>query len=119
MMDTVLNIGLNKDNVESLAAITGNNERFAWDSYRRLINMYGDVVKGIPHEAFEEKLDELKKKVGATNDVELNAEQLKELCDDYKNVFIDNGQVFPEDPKEQLKSWYVHEKYLRFQLILF
>jgi len=103
MMDTVLNIGLNDDSVKGLAKAT-NNPRFAWDSYRRLLNMFGDVVRGIPHESFEERFDAIKAAAGVEKDVDLSADQLKELCDEYKAVFKSNGQEFPSDPQKQLED---------------
>mmetsp|Transcript_58392 Transcript_58392/g.142806 ORF Transcript_58392/g.142806 Transcript_58392/m.142806 type:complete len:912 (-) Transcript_58392:200-2935(-) len=103
MMDTVLNIGLNDTTVEALAKATGS-PRFAYDSYRRLVDMYGDVVLGMPHEAFEDKMDQLKKKYGVKNDVDFTDEQLKELVQLFKEVYKERGFEFPEDPKQQLKS---------------
>ena len=79
-------IGLNKNTVQDLAKATGN-KRFAYDSYRRLLDMFGDFVLGIPHKAFEEKLEALKTKNGVTNDVDLNADSLAELCEAYYQVY--------------------------------
>ncbi|GIV61633.1 pyruvate, phosphate dikinase [Rhodocaloribacter litoris] len=113
MMDTVLNLGLNDAAVEGLARRT-NNERFAYDAYRRFIDMFGDVVSGVDHHYFEEALEGLKQEVGAKNDVDLTAEHLKELVDRYKAVYRKHkGLMFPDDPREQLalainavfKSW--------------
>lgn len=101
MMDTVLNIGLNDVTVDGLAKATGN-ERFAWDSYRRLLDMYGEVVLGIPHEDFEKRFDKVKEDAGATNDVDLGVNELKKLCDEYKQVYVEQGKEFPMDPYEQL-----------------
>jgi len=101
MMDTVLNIGLNDTTVEGLASATGN-ERFAWDSYRRLLNMFGEVVLGIPHEEFEQRLDKVKEDAGATNDVDLNTNDLKNLCREYKAVYEHQKKQFPTDPYDQL-----------------
>ncbi len=101
MMDTVLNIGLNDATVEGLAAATGN-ERFAWDSYRRLLDMFGEVVLGIPHEDFEQRLDKVKEDAGAMNDVDLNTDNLKKLCREYMSVYEQQGKHFPTDPYEQL-----------------
>mmetsp|Transcript_50576 Transcript_50576/g.93508 ORF Transcript_50576/g.93508 Transcript_50576/m.93508 type:complete len:925 (-) Transcript_50576:171-2945(-) len=103
MMDTVLNIGLNEEAVEGLAKAT-NNPRFAWDSYRRLLDMYGEVVLGIPHEDFEKRFDKIKADAGAVNDVDLDVSSLQKLCKEYKEVYTENGQEFPSDPFEQLKS---------------
>lgn len=113
MMDTVLNLGLNDEVVEGLAKLTGN-ERFAFDSYRRFIDMFGDVVMGVSHEYFEETMDTLKIELGITDDNQLTADDLKVLVDRYKAVYRKStGYMFPEDPKEQVhfainavfKSW--------------
>ncbi|KAM2535777.1 hypothetical protein TB1_021304 [Malus domestica] len=101
MMDTVLNLGLNDKVVAGLAAKSG--ERFAYDSYRRFLDMFGDVVMGIPHSSFEEKLEKLKGKKGVELDTKLTASDLKELVDQYKNVYLETtGEKFPSDPKQQL-----------------
>eukprot|EP00284_Hemiselmis_tepida_P018593 CAMPEP_0174930390 /NCGR_PEP_ID=MMETSP1355-20121228/31135_1 /TAXON_ID=464990 /ORGANISM="Hemiselmis tepida, Strain CCMP443" /LENGTH=947 /DNA_ID=CAMNT_0016176681 /DNA_START=131 /DNA_END=2971 /DNA_ORIENTATION=- len=100
MMDTVLNLGLNDEVVEGLAKIT--NERFAYDSYRRLLDMYGDVVMGVHHSHFEEALEELKEKKGVYNDNELSAADLKELVASYKEVYKREGKEFPTKPEQQL-----------------
>lgn len=89
MMDTVLNLGLNDAVVEGLAAKRG--ERFAYDSYRRLLDMFADVVLGVPHEHFEKAISELKAKRGVKLDVELTAADLKELCTRYKAVYKANS----------------------------
>ncbi len=103
MMDTILNLGLNDETVQGLAESTGN-ERFAWDSYRRFIQMFGNVVMGIPHEKFEEILEEKKREVGAKQDVDLTAEDLKDIVKRYKElVKKETGREFPQDPYEQLK----------------
>ncbi len=107
MMDTVLNLGLNDESVLGFIHKTGN-ERTGWDSYRRFINMFGDVVMGpgtgLKHEHFEEELGEMKKKYKAKVDTDLSAEQLKELCVIYKKVYKEHvGKKFPEDPMEQLR----------------
>jgi pyruvate,orthophosphate dikinase len=103
MMDTILNLGLNDETVQGLAKSTGN-ERFAWDSYRRFIQMFGNVVMGIPHEKFEHELEKKKKEVGAKADVDLSAEDLKDLVKRYKElVKRETGREFPQDPYEQLK----------------
>ena len=102
MMDTVLNLGINDQVVEGLARRT-NNERFAYDAYRRFIDMFGDVVMGVKHDYFEEVLDALKKEKGVKEDTELDAEALKELVRRYKEVYRQHtGSLFPEDPYEQL-----------------
>lgn len=103
MMDTILNLGLNDETVEGLAR-SFQNERFAYDSYRRFIDMYGSVVMGIPHEDFEEELHSLKHRTGATVDSQLTAVDLKALCRAYKEVYTRHGKVFPSDPYEQLYS---------------
>ncbi|KAB2625293.1 phosphate dikinase [Pyrus ussuriensis x Pyrus communis] len=101
MMDTVLNLGLNDEVVAGLAAKSG--ERFAYDSYRRFLDMFGDVVMEIPHSSFEEKLEKLKRKKGVELDTKLTASDLKELVEQYKNVYLETtGKKFPPDPKQQL-----------------
>ncbi|MEM4142248.1 MAG: pyruvate, phosphate dikinase, partial [Thermoplasmata archaeon] len=102
MMDTVLNVGLNDKTVLGLYKKT-NNERFAYDSYRRLLQMYGKIVLNVPGEYFEMAMDELKKKYGVKNDVDLNASSLKELVEIYKKIIKDNGKEFPQDPYKQLE----------------
>ncbi len=102
MMDTILNLGLTDESVKGLAYST-NNERFAWDAYRRLIQMFGDVVLGIKHSEFEEKLDEIKLKYGLRQDVDLNVEHLKELVEEYKKIYQKHGYEFPQDPYKQLE----------------
>ncbi|HWB54554.1 MAG TPA: pyruvate, phosphate dikinase, partial [Tepidisphaeraceae bacterium] len=113
MMDTVLNIGLNDAVVEGLARLT-NNERFAYDSYRRLINMFGDTVMGVDHEHFEHELSQVKESKGAKVDTDLKVEDLKEVVQRYKNVYQQHvGEPFPQEPLKQLelaieavfKSW--------------
>ncbi len=102
MMDTVLNLGLNDQSVEGLVK-RSQNPRFAYDSYRRFIQMFGDVVLGIEHEKFEEQLDAIKKKKNATQDLDLDVNDLKELVTQYKNlVKEETGESFPQDPKTQL-----------------
>lgn len=104
MMDTVLNLGLNDHTVEALAQHT-NNERFAYDSYRRFIDMFGNVVMGIDHEKFEKAIEQLKSKKGVELDTELSTDDLKELVDRYKAVYRKNtGFMFPNDPYEQLEN---------------
>jgi len=103
MMDTILNLGLNDIAVEGFAAKTGN-PRFAYDSYRRFIQMYSDVVMEVPKSFFEKIIDELKEEKGVHFDTELTVEDLKELVKRFKKVYSDNmnGEEFPQDPKEQL-----------------
>jgi len=102
MMDTVLNLGLNDEAVDGLAQKSGN-ERFAWDSYRRFINMFGDVVMGVKHEEFEKVLERMKKNKGVENDTDLDAADLEKLVTQYKKVYKDNtGAEFPQDPKDQM-----------------
>ncbi|GMH29280.1 hypothetical protein Nepgr_031123 [Nepenthes gracilis] len=102
MMDTVLNLGLNDDVAAGLALKSG--ERFAYDSYRRFLDMFGDVVMGIPHSLFEEKLENLKRAKGLKLDTELTASDLKDLVEQYKNVYIEaKRENFPSDPKKQLR----------------
>jgi len=102
MMDTVLNLGMNAAAVAGIAKNTGN-ERFAWDAYRRFIQMYGDVVMGVAHHDFEEALNDVKKAKGVENDVDLDAEDLKKVVDGYMAVYEKSvGKTFPQDPKEQL-----------------
>ena len=102
MMDTILNLGLNDEAVEGLARTTGN-ERFAWDAYRRLIQMYGHVVEGVDAEAFEQELGALKEDRGVRQDVELTAVDLRELVERFKRVYRDGtGADFPQDAQEQL-----------------
>ncbi|MFH1063252.1 MAG: pyruvate, phosphate dikinase [Candidatus Omnitrophota bacterium] len=104
MMDTVLNLGLNDAAVEGMAKKT-NNPRLAWDAYRRFIDMFGDVVMGVHHEHFEEKIAAIKKKYKAKSDTDLNAEQLKELCGEYKKVYEKHvKKPFPSSAKEQLMA---------------
>ncbi len=103
MMDTVLNLGLNDQTVEALAEHTGN-ERFAYDSYRRFIDMFGSVVMGISHDHFEESLESLKKARGVQVDTGLDTKDLKELVNRYKAVYRKaTGFMFPNDPFEQLE----------------
>jgi len=102
MMETVLNIGLNDLSVDGLAAIA-DDERFAWDAYRRLLQMFGKTVLGIDGEEFESRLDAAKEAAGVTTDVELAPDQLRELVGQFKAVIErDSGSPFPQDPHEQL-----------------
>lgn len=96
MMDTVLNLGLNDESVKGLMKKT--DERFAYDSYRRFVNMFGEVVRGIPHHKFEEEMDKIKEKRGAESDVDLDAEGMKEVTEAYKELVGD----IPDDPWGQL-----------------
>lgn len=102
MMDTILNLGLNEEVVEVLAE-KSNNPRWAWDCYRRFIQMYSDVVMEVGKKYFEELIDKMKEKKGVTQDVELTAEDLKELASQFKAEYKEKlGTDFPSDPKEQL-----------------
>ena len=102
MMDTVLNLGLTPDSLQALIDKTGN-ERFAWDSYRRFIQMFGDVVMGVPHAKFEDALQSVKDENGKVFDTELDTENLKEVIKRYKIIYKKHtGEDFPEDPQYQL-----------------
>ena len=103
MMDTILNLGLNDVAVEGFAKKTGN-PRFAYDSYRRFIQMYSDVVMEVPKSYFEKIIDEMKEAKGVHFDTDLTADDLKELAEKFKAVYKEamNGEEFPQDPKEQL-----------------
>ncbi len=101
MMDTVLNLGLNEQTIGPLIELTGN-ERFVWDSYRRFMQMFGDVVVGIKGEHFEEALDRVKAKHGAKLDTDLGIEELKEVADAYQKVYNQEHKSFPQDAREQL-----------------
>ncbi|MEU1307921.1 pyruvate, phosphate dikinase [Streptomyces cinnamoneus] len=102
MMDTVLNIGLSDESVTGLATQAGD-ERFAWDSYRRLIQMFGKTVLGVDGDLFEEALEETKRAKGATTDVELAAADLKRLVEEFKAIVSkETGRDFPQDPREQM-----------------
>ena len=102
MMDTILNLGLNEDVVEVLAE-KSNNPRWAWDCYRRFIQMYSDVVMEVGKKYFEELIDQMKARKGVKQDVELDANDLKELANQFKAEYKSKiGQDFPSDPKEQL-----------------
>lgn len=103
MMNTILNLGLNDEATKGLAKAT-KNERFAYDAYRRLINMFGDVVVGMDHHVFEAAFDKIKKQHKVTEDTEVPAEGLKQLCEDYKALFKKHtGSDFPQDPIKQLE----------------
>ena len=103
MMDTILNLGLNDEAVEGFAKKT-NNPRFAYDSYRRFIQMYSDVVMEVNKSFFEKIIDELKEELGVHHDTELNVDDLKELVKRFKKIYSDhmNGEEFPQDAREQL-----------------
>ena len=102
MMDTILNLGLNED-VVAVMAEKSNNERWAWDCYRRFIQMYSDVVMEVGKKYFEELIDKMKAEKGVTQDVELDANDLKELAGQFKAEYKAKiGEDFPSDPKEQL-----------------
>jgi pyruvate, orthophosphate dikinase len=98
MLDTVLNLGLNDRSVEGLAARTGN-ERFAWDSYRRFVQMFGNVVRGVPGERFEDEIQRVKGARGVREDTELDVDALRELTRTFKGFYD-----FPDDPREQLRQ---------------
>ncbi|TVQ34394.1 MAG: pyruvate, phosphate dikinase [Phycisphaeraceae bacterium] len=113
MMDTVLNLGLNDEVVEGLAEMT-DNPRFAWDAYRRLINMYGDVVMAVEHEHFEHAFEDIKRRHDVELDTDVPVEGMEALCEAYKDVYNRHvGASFPQDPYRQLelaveavfKSW--------------
>jgi pyruvate,orthophosphate dikinase len=102
MMETVLNIGLNDQSVRGLAAQAGN-ERFAFDSYRRLIQMFGKTVLGVAGEHFEQALDALKHAKGTSDDLDLDADDLRKLVETYKDVVVKHaGRAFPQEPREQM-----------------
>src|SRR5438270_327340 len=96
MLDTILNVGLNDRSVDGLARAT-DNERFAWDSYRRLIQMFGNVVHGVAGEKFEDAIEEAKRSAGVETDAELPVESLHALVEEFKSFY-----GFPEDPQQQL-----------------
>jgi pyruvate, orthophosphate dikinase len=104
MMNTILNLGMNDVSTEGLSKAT-NNPRFAYDSYRRLINMFGDVVMGMEHHDFEHEFDIIKKKYKVKEDTDVPAEGLKELCDAYKKLYkTKTKEEFPQDPYKQLEK---------------
>jgi pyruvate, orthophosphate dikinase len=103
MMETVLNVGLTDESVTGLSAQAGGNERFAWDSYRRLIQMFGKTVCDVPGHAFEEAIDEAKRAKGTKDDLALDAADLRALVDTFKQIFAKHtGRDFPQSPREQL-----------------
>ena len=101
MMDTVLNLGLNDETVKGLAKLT-NNERFAYDAYRRFLQMFGDIVMGIDRKKFESELEKMKEEKGVKLDTELDAEDLKKLVERFKEIYKEEGKEFPQDPWDQL-----------------
>ena len=102
MMDTVLNIGLNDETAKGMINLT-DDPRFVYDSYRRLVQMFGSVVLGVDDEAFEDVLDEYKEEKGVELDTELSADDMKRLTQEFKEIIADKGMAFPEDPYEQLR----------------
>jgi pyruvate,orthophosphate dikinase len=103
MLDTVLNLGLNDTSVEGLTNATGN-ERFAWDSYRRFVQMFGNVSRGIPGEAFEDAIKQAKDERGVKDDTELDVDALKALTERFKAIYQEHtGEEFPQEPAEQLR----------------
>src|SRR3954470_8655197 len=103
MLDTVLNLGLNDEAVAGLAKRT-SDARFAWDSYRRLLQMFGNVVRGIAGGEFEDALGEARDRAGVKVDPEFSAEDLERLCDGFKGIIADAGDSFPQDPRDQLRE---------------
>jgi pyruvate,orthophosphate dikinase len=102
MMDTVLNLGLNDRSVEGIAATTGN-DRFAWDSYRRFVQMFGNVCRGVPGERIEAAIAQRKKAAGVSDDTELGVDDLRRLVDDFKELYRERtDEDFPQDPRDQL-----------------
>jgi pyruvate,orthophosphate dikinase len=103
MLDTVLNLGLNDESVKGLAETT-SNERFAWDSYRRFVQMFGNVSRGIPGEKFEDAIKAAKEARDVSDDTELDVDALTELTETFKGIYADEtGEDFPQDPQEQLR----------------
>ena len=100
MLDTVLNLGLNDESVKGLAKVT-ENERFAWDSYRRFVQMFGNVVRGIPGERFEDAIEERKRAAGVELDTELDIGALRDLVEAFKGLYEED---FPQDPLRQLRE---------------
>jgi len=104
MMDTVLNLGLNEKTLKAIIKRSGN-ERFAWDAYRRFMQMFGDVVMGVPHHSFEHALDSAKKKFGRKLDTDLTAGELQVVVKEYRKVYRKHtGEGFPEDAMEQMRK---------------
>ncbi|WP_067503702.1 pyruvate, phosphate dikinase [Actinoplanes sp. TFC3] len=105
MMETVLNVGLNDASVAGLAAQAGGDDRFAWDSYRRLLQMFGKTVCDVPGEEFSDALEEAKKVRGVTDDLALDADDLRALTERYKRIFVKyTGREFPQEPREQMRQ---------------
>jgi pyruvate,orthophosphate dikinase len=103
MLDTVLNLGLNDVSVQGLAQAT-DNERFAWDSYRRFVQMFGNVSRGIPGERFEDAIAQAKSERGVTEDTDLDVDALRELTERFKTIYAEEtGEDFPQDPVQQLR----------------
>jgi pyruvate, orthophosphate dikinase len=103
MMDTILNLGLNEQTLEGLVKLTGN-PRFAYDAWRRFVQLFGKIAMGVPDEAFDDAMTALKQRVGAALDVDLTAEQLRELADSFLAIYArQTGQPFPTDPYQQLE----------------
>ena len=103
MLDTVLNLGMNDESVEGLAKQT-ENDRFAWDSYRRFVQMFGNVARGMPGEAFEDAIKEAKEERGVETDTDLDTDDLKALTEKFKEAYKEHtGDDFPQDPQEQLR----------------
>ena len=104
MMDTILNLGLNDETVQAMVQLTGN-ERFVYDAYRRLLMMFSDVVMDVPKEKYEHKFTELKQRLGVTEDTQVQASDLRNLCEEYKRFTREqSGKDFPQDVREQLKG---------------
>ena len=103
MMDTVLNLGLNDETLDVLIRLTGT-ERFAWDAYRRFMQMFGDVVLGIEHHDFEHALTGVKERRGAALDTDLDVDGLKDVCKQFQKVYKKAGKSFPQDAREQLQA---------------
>src|ERR671921_1243351 len=103
MMETVLNVGLNDESVTGLSAQAGGDDRFAWDSYRRLIQMFGKTVCDVPGNEFEDALDEARRSRNVEHDTGLDADALKGVVQTFKAIFTEHaGRDFPQDPREQL-----------------
>src|SRR6059036_2920923 len=104
MLDTVLNLGLNNESVQGLARATGN-ERFAWDSYRRFVQMFGNVVRGVEGERIEEEITALKSRRSVELDTELEVDDLRELVGTFGRLYREQtGEDFPQEPREQLQQ---------------
>ena len=104
MLDTVLNLGLGDESVEGLASVTGN-ERFAWDSYRRFVQMFGNVCRGVTGERFQDAIKEQKSKAGVKLDTELSVDDLRALTATFKEIYREQtDEDFPQEPREQLRQ---------------